>query len=543
MAEKDLSNGWGDRISESLAQIAIEAPSWRYLYKLWRAIPPRQTKQEDNRRANIFVPVVGPIIMTFLAQEMMFFFGNPSAITVKIVGSRHDGKLQLLEDRLQKVIEYFLSQPFRFRRLYTIIQDKYIYGTSVCKTMPAIDEYNIMETEAINGWDFLYDPQCRNWDEILQGGWCGHEKIVPKEQLMQPPWDKIYDQKKIKAYKEGGIKADIRPPYESKKGLLITEIWDNKDEKIKAFIDRAVQIRRDRFPHKFPYILGLDMPESNRMFAIGESEWLKWTQMEINTLRCQRLDNIYRAIHNMWLVPDTVDIEDMRAAGPNAFIQWRGGEVRPEPLFQPDVTRTLQLDIMEGVNEARRIAAGSGPLSGEMPTKRMATPEAMAMLGNARAQFWMKLKVSESNFWLPWAENLVDFIVKKGPDDLFDKIVTPMDDTHDTENFDKYGRLRPKDLRGFEIQIQAKMSYDVLNDERKRQLIWEGLQLAGTAWADMMDRRKALDILTNTYRDIPGFKDIFKTPPRSPDEGAGQLMRLLETMYGGGGKKAPTVGG
>ena len=188
-------------------------------------------------------------------------------------------------------------------------------------------------------------------------------------------------------------------------------------------------------------------------------------------------------------------------------------------------------------------------MTGEMASKRMFTPEVVIATRNAGARFWMKTKNSETHFWLPWVEKIIEHI-KRAPDDLFDKLVSPMDEMHDRENWEKVGRLIPSDLNDVDIQIQAKMSYTVMQDVEIRQRVLEALKIGGTIWPEYLDKVEALKFFLDTYKSIPGLKKIFKIPepgeaypsPEAASTTLRDLMQGIRQSPGGGMAQSRVMG-
>jgi len=538
---------WNQRLHESEVEIASEAPKWRTLYSLWRGITPAREFGDQtglDEEADLFIHIIYPLIATFLAKELMYFFASNDSITATIEGTGENVKSKLLQDKLQLIMKFLFGQSQRYTRLYNTIQDKLVYGNCLVKVMPAEDPYDIFRTEIIPIWKGRWSPGCQEWEDV---SWAGHKKLVPPWYFNNKDW---YDLGAIREKLGSNTlsESDERFPFGEKKGIKLTEIWDKERNILWAFANDVILIRKEEFPYEFPFIMAADNTESNKILAFGEAELLKDIQIEGNILRNQRLNDIMLSVHGMFLIPPGVDEMIFQGATSGAMIPWSGGE-KVEPIIAPDSTRSLQIDIREGYENAKFISGALNVMTGEMASKRMFTPEVVIATRNAGARFWMKTKNSETHFWLPWVEKIIGHI-KDAPDDLFDKLVSPMDEMHDRENWEKVGRLTPSDLKNVDIQIQAKMSYTVMQDVEIRQRVLEALKIGGTIWPEYLDKVEALKFFLDTYKSIPGLKKIFKIPepgeaypsPEAASTTLRDLMQGIRQSPGGGMAQSRVMG-
>ncbi len=521
---KELGSKWKTKLAEAESERAKDEPRWLQLYRLWRGIPPKLPRTQVGKRANIFVPFVFPVVMTIQAREMMYFMGTSANLTAKIAGADKDEAIRQLQLRVQNSMEYLLSQSYRFTRQYNINQDRLIYGYCPAKLMPAENEYDVFRTELIHPWNFLFDPQVREWCDVR---WAAHEKVVPISYLKDKD---EYIQEVVKAIEEGDINLDKRYPHVPQKGILLSEIWDKESGKMFALVNRETVVRKPEefpskeIPHGFPYRLHVDNPESLRVQAIGESELAKWLQLEINILRNQILDNNSRRAHDMLLCPPGVNKHELQNARPGAVINWDGG-LEPKPVPFTDATRNLEFKDINSLKDEIRWLTGVLPgTTGEMLSKRMTTPEVSTMNIGVGSRFWLREKVAEDHYWKPWSEGIIEFL-QNAPDDFFEKCAS-MGNDYDT-------KLKPSDLKKYNVQIQPRMSEDIVNDMHMRERILSILKISGIAWADWVDRGKALDLFLDSNRDVAGIRQIFANRPQEtqpPEEQSKNLEKVLGAL-------------
>lgn len=513
----ELGTKWKTKLHEAESERAKEEPKWLQLYMLWRGIPPQLPRTQVGKRANIFVPFIFPAIMTIQAREMMYFMGTSANLTATIAGANQNEDIRQLQLRTQNSIEFLLSQAYRFTRQYNINQDRLIYGYCPSKLMPAENSYDVFRTELIHPWNFLYDPGVREWCDVR---WAAHMKVIPLSYL---EGKEPYIQEVVKSISEGDINLDKRYPHNPKKGILLTEVWDKETGKMFALVNQETVVREpEDFPYgKFPYLLHIDNPESLKIPAIGESELAKWLQLEVNILRNQRLDNVHRMVHDRILCPPGVNPYELQTSRPGAVLKWTG-ETPPVAVPVTDATKSLEMIDIDRLKDEMRWLTGVLPGStGEMLSKRMTTPEVSTMNVGSGSRFWLREKVAEDHYWKPWSDGLIDFLMY-APDDFFEKCAS-MGNEYD-------GKLKPSDLKKYDVQIRPRMSEDIINDIRLRETVLTVLKISGIAWADWVDRGKALDVFLDAFRDVPGIRQIFANRPKENQSMEKQSATLAEVL-------------
>jgi len=527
----ELGAKWHTKLQEAESERAKEEPKWLQLYRLWRGIPPNLPRTQVGKRANIFVPFIFPVVMTIQAREMMYFMGTSENLTVEISGADGSPGIKQLQLRAQNSMEILLAQSYRFTRQYNINQDRLIYGYCPAKIMPADDPYDVFRTELIHPWNFLYDPQVREWCDVR---WASHEKVVPISYLKGKA---EYIQEVVQSIEEGDITLDKRYPHNPQKGILLTEVWDKETNKMFALVNRETVVRaEEEFPYNFPYLLHIDNPESLKIPAIGESELAKWLQFEINILRNQRLDNNSRRAHDMILCPPGVNKYELQNARPGAVLNW-DGTTEPKPVPFTDATRGLELIDINNLKDEMRWLTGVLPgATGELVSKRLTTPEVSTMNRGAGSRFWLREKVSEDHYWKPWGEGIMEHL-QNAPKDFFEKFASMGND------FDR--KLKPSDLKKYDVQIQPRMSEDIISDLRLREMVLTALKIGGIAWPDWIDRGNALDSFLDALRGAPGIRQIFanrpEKEPATMEEGSQNLETVLSKLRAAPGQEKLTT--
>jgi hypothetical protein len=505
--------------------------------------------------ADVHVPIIGPMIHTFSARELMAFFGYSEAMTVEIAGKGDADLLREFERRTRKGLSFLWSEPNVFTPLFNAVQDKNIFGNTVIKVMPAydlqgkLDTTKLFETEVINLWNFLLDPHANTWDKVE---WAGHRKLVSLNYLESRYGDEVAYKKIKSTLREKNYYASNSPRGDTgKKGIELTEIWDRVNEEVLTFIDRKYLIRKlDKFPYKFPFVLGQCFTESNTPFGWGIADELMWTQLYANEMANLRLDDLIRNVHTRWVVPSALYTQ-FEVSGPGDMMMSNDMTKLPVALSAEDVTQNLSFEI-DSLKQSAYSTMGVSPWTQvNIPSKRMTTPEVM-LTEKGSGRFWTLMKNAESHFWLPWAERVLDIIIRFAPDDFFDKVAG--ENVIGTAEYEKFGQLRPKDLKKYHTQIQAKMASEVLKDEQKRMGIAQFIRVIGSIAPIYLNEGEAFKLLGETF-DIPGIEKILKTDEEVRAEKAALMEQLAaqqamaarqegaKSLAGGGGYSSMFRGG
>lgn len=519
---------WSERLAEADNAIALHSENWEGYYELFQGITVSD-EAEKELRADVHIPIVGPMVHTFTARELMAFFGRSDSITVELSGKGEEDYMRELARRTRKGLSFLWSEPHVFSPLYNAITDKNVYGNVGIKVMPyynfkgEVDKTRIFDTEIMDKLNFLFDPNANKWERVE---WAGHRKVVSL-QYLKSRYGKEARFKKI----EKILREDMQPSsgnygeVESKKGIELMEIWDRVNSEVLTFINRKYLIRKEKpFPYMFPFIMGQCFTESNTPWAYGIPKVLMWIQDMADELINLRLDDLIRNVHTRWVVPSHL-YSAMLNAGPGKLIEnTRGMDDMPKALSGEDVTQNLSIEV-DGLKNSAYSTMGISPWTQiNIPSKRMTTPEVMLTeKGSGRA--WSVMKTSESNFWLPWAERVVALMIKYAGDDFFDKTSGKISMKDTPGKYKDFGPMAPKDLKKFHPQIQAKMASDMLAEEEKRVGVAQYLSIISQVAPQFLRTGYSLRRLGETL-DIPGIEKMLKTD----EEIAEEKKQLLEEL-------------
>jgi hypothetical protein len=517
LTQSDFEKDWAGRIAECEREKANYAAEWELYKNLWECKSPESDSVEKEIVADVVVQIVRPQILSAVAKELMYIYGFGTTLTSKIVGKTglegsEGRKVQAYENRLQDIIKLLLNQAGRFRTLSNARQACYIYGNVMLKIMPDIENpYRIFRVEVIDPPNAVFDTGFDKWQDVT---WAGHKKIVRKEYLLSK---KYYKHDVIKKLTERAL------PYTSttgiqntKQGIEITEIWNKKSKKFFTFADDQYLIREpEKFPYGdyFPHIWASAYSEANNPFSFGLSEILKNTQFYASLLREFRIDNLFSTVHNALVVPKSMrELIDEGEITPGRIYGVSSMKERPEQLFKGDITRGLDEEVQILRNEAQ-VETGFGPYAlGQYPSKRVTSDE-MHAIQQGSGRFWHTIKSSESDFWIPLMEKINTLIMNSSKQDLFDKLYSPIDELHNSEEYADFGKLTPADLKSnYKLQVQATMADRVMSEAEKRRELGIFLELLGTIGPEYFKKSEGIKYILRNFRHLPGIEDIVKTP-------------------------------
>lgn len=523
----DKTEGWAEKLKSSEDIISDMSPDWEQMYKYFRGIPPREPDGGLNR-ANLHVHITHPIIMTYLAHILMYFFSDNIPVTGEIYGDKDEASVKEMNGCIYDSFKWIYADPSHYLNMRGIILNALIYGNCGVKVMPVVpskaNRYKLIKTLPVEPWNFFYEPLSTEWDEV---GWASHQKMVSEEHIL-----KYYGKDALKKCKEGKLSLDKRFYSKDVKGYVINEIQDkNKLERI-VLADRKQIISKAKFKQTkfdFQYKMAVDLPEANRIPGIGEAELSQDNQITANVFRNQRIDNATRALYNFWYVNsmavDTTALEESRAGG----ILTGPPQGKPEQLITNDVTRSLEYDQERFWIECQRTVGAIDPLMGQGVSKRQTAVEAQLMQANANARFWDKMKCIESTFLIPWGEKAISYL-KDAPDEFFTWITG------------KKKNVYPKELKTkkYDIRVQAKASQEVKTNVEKRRIILEAIDIVSTIWPEDVRSEKLKELIIESYKyDAPGLASALKSMSIEPNP-----MELAPTgMTTGSGRAPLEVGG
>jgi len=548
MTDKQLVEFWRQRIKESRDVIKLQSKKWDAAYRLWRGVRPELPGEYEGKRSNLFLQIIMPIILTGMSKELLYYFGRPSPMKIRIYGSDENLKERFYEKALQKFFDFVLSRPEQFQRHYMAQHSKRTYGTIITKQIPTYDN-DVVTTEPIAPWNGVWDTTALTNKEMA---WAGHGKIVRKDYIVNSD---IYDESQLDKIQSSYINEHMISKLDEDH-VYITEIWDKEEDEIIVLANLDVLIRRDKMPHYFPYVISENLPtgfipcDSNSgeqaEFAtvgigISDVEPLRDIQLAYNEITNQMLDNVSRTVHNLWLVPFTEDTWDLEHSSPGSIVQMTDpGSVKP--LYHPNSVQTMESYLPYFINEGYRISGIKESMVGSHVSKRQTSEEFSRMIREAHNRVWLSIKYSESSYWNLWAHQTIDGIIESNQNKLFKSIVDSIDPLKNAELYEKIGTPKISDLKSMRIQIEPQPSQLAATETDKRILFLEAMKVAMAIWGknDVVDPNGdmnlegAKELYLSTFEEsLPGIASIFKSKPMTPQGQTEAYEGVAQTIIQG----------
>lgn len=521
----DKTEGWAEKLKASEEIIQSMSPDWEQMYKFFRGIPPREPDGGLNR-SNLHVHIAHPIVMTYLSHILMYFFSDNIPVTAEIYGDKDNPDIKEMNENIYDTFKWIYGDPEHYLRMRDIFMNALIYGNCGVKVMPIepskANGYKLIETFPIEPWNIFYEPIATKFPEV---GWASHQKMVSEEHIL-----KNYGEDAIKKCKEAKLTLDKRFYSKDVKGYVINEIWDKNNQERIVVADRKQIIFKESFKQgkfDFPYLMAADIPEPNRVPAIGEVELSQDNQITANVFWNQRIDNANRSVNNFWYVNSmAVDTTALEEAIPGGILVGPPG-AQPVPLLTQDVTRSLEYDQEAFWIRCQRTVGMVDPLMGQSISKRQTAVEAQLMQANANARFLDKMKCIESTFVIPWGNKVVKYL-SGAPKEFFTWITGAKKTT------------KPSDLKDkkYDIRVQAKASQEVKSNMEKQMEILKAIDIVSTIWPEDVRDKKLKELILDTFKyKVPGLKAILggteETAPPLPPAPTGMTTGGGRTPMGG----------
>lgn len=351
---------------------------WRRYYNLYRC---RARAMDDETRANVFVPEVYTIIET-LCPRLVSNYLNTSKPIVEVLGREESDMANARAS--EKLIAYQFERMQIPLKLVTFYKQAILYGTSIGKVFwdyrvgknrdgEDVVLYDDPVFEVLDLLDFYIDPDASTIDDAR---FCIHRKFLSIDELKNRQESGIYENvdkigdtgsfhESMDSYNEDETADDTLED----RNIEILEYWE--DDRVVTVAERSVILRDspNPFDHgKKPFVYLVFVPVPFEFYGIGVVEPIEGLQLELNTKRNQRLDNVNMILNRMWLLQRGAmdDLRQLRSRPGGVIIVNDINGLQPLP--SPDVTASsyneeekIKLDIQNtsGVSDYIRGAMSS----------------------------------------------------------------------------------------------------------------------------------------------------------------------------------------
>lgn len=378
-------------------------------YKMYRSIADSKPDPRAKNRSNLFIPYTFSLIETVAPRITKAIVSNKPFLAVLPNKMESGTKATTIQTLLQFQLETKI--PFT-HVLSGWIKDILIYGTGITRdgwnyrtrnarvreVLPYINpetgeleeipqevEREVVvndepEVQNVDILDFYPEPYAKDIDTA---GYVIHRIKMSREDLKRLVSTGYYDKSALTYLKKlddddklsvdeqfGDVrKQDILGFGKGDENLKleILEYWTN--DHVVALLNREEIIKNEPNPYyhnQKPFCVAVDVPVSGEFYGIGEIENTQDLQLELNTVRNQRIDNLSVVINKMWKVNRNSDISaNDLFVQPNGII-WVDDMDDLQVLEVPDITRQAQeeasiiqkdMDVATGVHDYARGSA------------------------------------------------------------------------------------------------------------------------------------------------------------------------------------------
>ena len=398
---------------------------WQEYERLYHSITLRKDKRA--KRSNIFVPHIFTAVQTIVPRLVEVIYNQGKIVDVLPRIPDDKDRAELLSALIQYQFDIF---PSGFLEIHNFVLQTLKLGTSILKVLWDADTESVIFKHVDLG-DFWIDPLATTidtaryaihriettWEHVKDQEKAGVYSNVDKA---KNSWDHpdTSDSLRMDRLDQRGINGSGTGGDSEKNKVVLHEVWTEKS--IITVINWIDVIRIDKNAYgKLPFLRGVDYPEENSFYGIGEIEVGKDLQREINKKRNQRMD-VVDLIINPLIMHDSskVDVGELFQIYPGKIISskdaingnirdalnvWSppdttGASVREEEMLKAEFQNTLSVsDFMQG---------NSGPKMNDTATGMAIIAEQMTKRFKMKADLMLYMVI------LPLGRMILDYFEK-----------------------------------------------------------------------------------------------------------------------------------
>lgn len=401
--------------------------------------------KKEGWQSNHYVPLTTAIVETALA-EMVDQTPRPLILPRSV----DDGpKAQVMKH----IFDYTWEVADGDTQLYNVMKDTLMYGTAIAQeyhlrvvrkvknTVLGADgkqkeveeeivDFDDSMMEVVKLQDFFVDETARGFDGPYPARDCIRRYIMKvadfKDMFTGSIWDALDAAKYVKPGGDTQYYEFYKPPEDIKHDKEVEVLWYwNKPKDCLYIVANDVLVRKgpNPFKHKqLPFARAVDIKRVHSFYGKGEPELLESIQDEVNILRRMMIDRNHLDIDKMFLVSDTLNLnDDDLIARPHGLIPTNGDVNSAKPIEYGDVPRSVELGY-NWLNEDGINVTGIDPRQASSPQPATAT-EAALLKEAALKKIRMKLRLLEREFLVRVARLRVANIVQFYSQPILEKIV------------------------------------------------------------------------------------------------------------------------
>lgn len=350
--------------SENYQQAYFER--FKKYYQMYRAYTLEEDKREDG--SNLFIPYIFNIVENAFPKITKSLFSVRPYLPYMPVNKK-DPEAARKANNMTNLVEWELDNKMRGRIVYNeILRNTCMYGCGISKQTWKLEERTVvkrvdvteMQTDEKSGLtvsvtskrpdevvetvydapimtnvpleDFFFDPYATDIDNAA---YCIHRYYLPmhtvldmcnKAQLTISVAD-------LKSKIESGTSTSNEYDKSQNIGLSAKptrkneiEVWEYWTNDIKCLVlNRSIVglvVNNPYWHRRKPFSKWECVPVSGEFYGIGIVEMCTQLQMELNTTRNQRIDNVSYALNRMYTILRTANIDPTQLKSrPNGFIE------------------------------------------------------------------------------------------------------------------------------------------------------------------------------------------------------------------------------
>lgn len=370
-------------------------------YKMYRAHIEAENMREDG--SNLFIPYIFNIVENAYPKIVKSLFSVRPYIPFMPVNS-NDADSARKAENMTKLVEWELDNKMKGRLVYNnILRSACMYGTAISKQTWKLEERPVVKRTEVVGYqtdpetgltvsvtsmqptetreitydapfmqnielqDFFFDPygtDIDNCEYVIHRYWLPMHKIISMADSGQLDIDEGTIKKKLTAIgrqsendKSSVINMGQKPARSNEVEVL--EYWTNDIKCIVLNKTLVALVTPNPYWHKRkPFSKWECVPVSGEFYGIGIIEMCRQLQIELNTTRNQRIDNVSFALNRMFTILRTANIDTTQLRSrPNGFIEVDDhGDIKELPInevkassYTEETVIKNDMDVTSGV--------------------------------------------------------------------------------------------------------------------------------------------------------------------------------------------------
>lgn len=337
-------------------------------YSMYRAHIEEKNIREDG--SNLFIPYIFNIVENAFPKIVKSLFSVRPYIPYIPVNS-NDADSARKADNMTKLVEWELDNKMKGRLVYNdILRGVCMYGTAISKQTWKLEERPVVKRAEMVGYqtdpetgltvsvttmqpietteivydapymqnielqDFFFDPYGKDIDDCeycIHRYWLPMHKIIEMANNDQLDVDAEEIKKKISPAgrqtgegtydKYASIGMGTKPNRTN--DVEVLEYWTNACKCIVLNQTLVALVTPNPYWHRRkPFTKWTCVPVSGEFYGIGIIEMCRQLQIELNTTRNQRIDNVSYALNRMYTILRTANIDTTQLKSrPNGFIE------------------------------------------------------------------------------------------------------------------------------------------------------------------------------------------------------------------------------